>query len=102
MALKEKNSLIKNLIAFSAVYLFLFAAVNSTISIQSVLNQNGGLGNLSSTVAFIFQLITCIVLPQFIVDLIGYKWTLVISEIAYTVYVSSNIYPKYFTMLPGA
>jgi hypothetical protein len=59
------------------------------------------LGVLSSTVAFAFQLLTCLVLPQFVADLIGFKWTLVISEISYLLYIAANIWPHYYTMLPG-
>lgn len=100
--LSEKGKIIKNLISFSTVYLLLFSAVNTTISVQSVLNQDGGLGMSSSTLAFSVQLLTCLVLPQFIADLIGFKWTLVISEISYLLYVASNLYPRYYTLLPGS
>jgi hypothetical protein len=99
--LSEKGRIIKNLVSFGVVYLLLFSAVNGTISIQSVLNQDGGLGVLSSTLAFTVQLFTCLVLPQFIADLIGFKGTMIISEICYLLYIAGNIYPRYFTLLPG-
>ena len=102
MVLSEQGRIIKNLISFSTVYLFMFSAVNTTLSIQSVLNQDKGLGTISSTVAFSVQLITCLVLPLFISDLIGFKWTLVISESCYLLYIASNFYPRYYTSLPGS
>ena len=42
--LSEKGKIIKNLVSFSIVYLILFAAVNTTIGLESVINQDGGLG----------------------------------------------------------
>jgi hypothetical protein len=99
--LSEKNRIIKNLLCFGAVYLFLIAAANGTISTQSVLNQDGGLGVISSALGFTVQLFTCLVLPQFIVDSIGFKGALIISEICYLLYIGANIYPRYYTLLPG-
>ena len=42
--LSEKGRIIKNLISFGVVYLILFAAVNTTIGLESVINQSEGLG----------------------------------------------------------
>ena len=99
--LSEKKRIIKNLLCFGGVYLFLIAAANGTISTQSVLNQDGGLGVLSSALGFTVQLFTCLVLPQFIVDTIGFKGAMIISEICYLLYIAANIYPRYYTLLPG-
>ena len=82
--------------------MFLFSAVNTILSLQSALNQDKGLGVISSALSFSVQLITCLVLPQFVADLIGFKWTLVISETLYLLYVASNFYPRYYTSLPGS
>lgn len=101
MALSEKGKIFKNLLAFDVVFFLIFSAVNGVLSVQSVLNQEQGLGVLSSLVGFSVQLAVCLVIPQFISELFGFKWTLAISVLFYTLYIASNIYPTKFFLLSG-
>ena len=99
--LSPKQSIIKNILAFDVSFMLIYAALNGLVSVQSVLNKDGGLGLLSLTVAFVTQILTCIVFPQAVVELAGFKGSLILSEICATLYVASNMYPIAHILLPG-
>ena len=99
--LSEKQAIIKNFIAINLSFLFLFAAVNSTASIQSVLNQDGNLGTISQMILFGVQILTSLVLPQLIIETLGFKIGLVLSELLQLAYIGIQIYPKSYTLIPS-
>ena len=58
VSLSEKGRIIKNLISFGVVYLILFAAVNTTIGLESVINQIEALGMKLCKILFKYLLFT--------------------------------------------
>ena len=100
----EKNTkerVIKNLLALYFAFLLMFAASNGMTSIQSILNSDGSLGVISQIVIFCIQIPLSIVFPAIFIEIIGFKKTMVIIEIGYAIFVASNAYPRYYTILPG-
>jgi hypothetical protein len=100
--LSQKQAIIKNFIAINLSFLLLFAAVNSTANIQPVLNQDGNLGTISQMVLFSVQVLTSIVLPQLIIEFLGFKIGLILSELLQLPYIAIQIYPKSFTLIPSS
>ncbi len=99
--LSEEHRIIKNLISCSLVYLLIFSAINGLVSIQSVLNQDFGLGILALLLSFFIQFCTCLIIPQLVCNYVGFKSLLVYIELSAVIYVTSNIYPKFYTLLPS-
>lgn len=100
--LSPRARIIKNLCAIVISFFFIFSAQGSIISVQSVLNDNESIGLIAMSVNYIMQLLSCILLPQIVIDLIGFKYTLAIAHTFYTLYLSANAWPRYYTMIPGA
>lgn len=101
LKLKEKPTVIKNFIAINVAFVLLFAAVNCAASFQPILNTDGNIGTISQSVTYGVQIITCIVLPQVLCELVGFKYGLILGEILHTTYISIQIYPKWFTLIPS-
>jgi hypothetical protein len=78
--------------------LYLFASLNSSASIQSILNQEGNLGLISQLIVYGVQVLTSLVFPQIVCDLIGYKFALALSEAFQLAYICMQIYPTWATL----
>lgn len=99
--LDDKKRIIKNLIAINIAYVLLFSSVNSTASVQPILNQNENLGVTSQMVSFITEIITTLVLPLIICETFGFKYGLMLGQACHLCYVSSQLYPVWSTLIPS-
>ena len=100
--LTQKQIIIKNFLAINVSFLLLYAAVNSTASIQPVLNQDGNLGTISQMVSFGVQIFSSLVLPQLIIEAIGFKFGLALAEFLQLTYIGIQLYPKAYTLIPSS
>jgi hypothetical protein len=98
--LNEKGKLIKNFVAYNLASILVFASYDAVANMASSLNQNENLGTTSQALIYATQFLTSFILPQVIIELVGFKYTLVISELCYLVFFSSNIYPSWLTLIP--
>jgi hypothetical protein len=78
--LSETQKIYKNFIAFNISFLLLFAAFDDIAMIASVLNQNESLGNGSQAILYITQFLTAFVWPQVFIEIIGFKFTMMVSS----------------------
>jgi hypothetical protein len=99
--LNEKSKIIKNLLAFNVAFVLLFASINSSASIQPILNQDGNLGISSQMIVYGVQVLTSLVFPQIVCDFIGYKFAMVLSEVFQLTYICMQIYPTWATLTPS-
>jgi len=72
----ERSQIIKNFLAFNVSFVLLFASLNSSASIQSILNQEGNLGLISQMIVYGVQVLTSLVFPQIVCDM----WLHVLCE----------------------
>jgi hypothetical protein len=93
--------IIKNLVAINVSFVLLYSAVNCVTSIQSIVNQDESLGTTSQSVYSAASVLTALVFPQFIRVLFGFKLALAIGEFLSLTYVIVQIYPSWFTFIPG-
>lgn len=98
--LSEKATLYKNFVAFNLCAVLMFASYDAVTSTASTLNQTEGLGVTSQFIIYATQLATSIVIPQIIIEIIGFKFTLLISQICYLSFFLANIYPRWSTLIP--
>jgi hypothetical protein len=99
---KVKFIVYKNVFVIGLSWIFLFTAYTSISNLQSSLNSVGGLGTASLSTLYIALIISCIFIPTVLIDKIGTKWTIVISQLTYILYMIANIYPTYYTLIPTA
>ena len=97
----SKMKILKNLIAISVSFFFLFSSFNSIANLQSSLNSEASLGTVSLFVIYAAFALSCLVLPSLLTSKFGYKWSLFMCEIAYCVYIITNLYSKWWTLIPG-
>lgn len=71
-------------------------------NLQSSLNTDAGLGTASLSAIYVSLVISCLFVPPALINKLGLKWTIVLSQCTYTLYLAANMYPKWFTLIPSA
>ena len=99
--LKSKGSIMKNLLVISAAWMLQFTAFQSISNLQSSLNSDEGLGTASLCTIYVTLVLSCLLLPPIMIRNIGLKWTIVISQITYLIYIAANLFPRWYTLMPG-
>lgn len=101
-AKKVKRIILKNLFIIGFGWVFLFTAYSSIANLQSSLNSDDGLGTVSLSTIYVSLILSCIFLPTILIKKLGVKWTIFFSQLAYVLYIGANIFPRYYTLVPGA
>ncbi|XP_001631329.2 protein unc-93 homolog A [Nematostella vectensis] len=99
---KEELRIMKNVLVVSLGFLFIFTAFQSLQNLQSSLNPDQGLGLASLSVVYAALILSCILVPPYMIGRLGCKWTLVISMFAYVLYTVANYYARWGTMIPAS
>ena len=98
----KKTSIYLNFIGFNVAFSLIFTAVNCVASIQSVLISDPGLGTTTQITIFGVQLLTSFVFPQVIAETLGFKWSFVLGEVLFLIYIAFQAFPRWFTLIPCA
>ena len=99
--LSSRKSIYKNLLVIGLAWIFLFTAYSSIANLQSSLNRTKGLGTAGLSTIYISLVISCLFVPPAMIKKLGLKWTILISQCTYTIYMAANIYPRWYTIIPG-
>ncbi|KAL3858703.1 hypothetical protein ACJMK2_008964 [Sinanodonta woodiana] len=97
-----KFQIIKNVVAVSFGFLFLFASFQSLSNLQSSLNKEAGLGVIGLSVIYAALVVSCMFLPPVIIAHLGCKWTVAFSMLCYILYMAANFYAIWGTIIPAA
>ncbi|CAH1781034.1 unnamed protein product [Owenia fusiformis] len=89
----------KNLIILCVSFLCVFTAFRSIQNLQSSLNPQGRLGVVSMTFVHLTMVLTCLYAP-IVINRITAKWAIVLGLIFYLLWITANIYPHYYTLIP--
>ncbi|UJR11248.1 hypothetical protein I4U23_015430 [Adineta vaga] len=93
---------IKNVLAISMAFLLQFTAFNGMGNLQSSLNTEANVGVNSLSIIYVFLIFSSIFLPHPLMTILGLKWTLIISQVPYLIFMTANYYPKAYLMYPAA
>ena len=99
--LSEKAKIIKNLIVINVSFFLTFAAFNSVASVQAILNQSENLGITTYFIMFALQIVTCLVFPSILFHLLGFKWSMLVCEIFFLLFIAFQALPEWYTLLPS-
>ena len=88
----------KNLLGIAISFLLVRGAFNATVSLQSSLNEQLGLVSLSVLYAcFIFS----IMCSSIVIGVVGTKYTTLICYVSFLLYILTNFFPDWYTLIPG-
>ncbi|KAJ8315310.1 hypothetical protein KUTeg_007460 [Tegillarca granosa] len=90
-----------NTVTLSLSFALAFTSYTSLQVLQSSLNQRAGLGVTSLACLYAFVIISCICAPT-VIKIIGGKLSLVTGWIVHIVYIASNFYPTFVTLIPSS
>lgn len=94
----ERKAL-KNVIVLGLSFMFVHTAFVSILSLQSIMNPEGGVGVVSISCIYGTTVISCLLAPLTI-NTISAKWTMISAFILFTGYFAGNFYPKEFMLIP--
>ena len=99
---QEKKKTIKNVILISIAFLLNFNAFQGLSRLQSSLQDEDGVGVATSAIVYGSLVISCMFSPKIMINFFGHKWTIAISFLGYIIWVASNGYPTWGTMIPSS
>ena len=94
----ERKAL-KNVIVLGLSFMFVHTAFVSILSLQSIMNPEGGIGVVSISCIYGTTVISCLLAPLMI-NTISCKWTMITASLLFTGYFAGNFYPKEFMLIP--
>ena len=116
--LTEYQQLFKNFFALNISYILIMSCMNRIDMIADTLMPNmiddesiNGtnekaqidlLKNSSQAILYTTQFLASFVLPQFFIETIGFKFTLLIAECFYMSYFIANTFPRWSTLIPAS
>lgn len=99
--LRSKLKIIKNQFIIGLAWIFQFTAYQSIANLQSSLNSSEGLGTASLSTIYVALVLSSLFVPPIMIRKLGLKWTIVVSQATYTLFIASNIYPSWYTSIPS-
>ncbi|CAF0939254.1 unnamed protein product [Adineta ricciae] len=96
------NRTYKNLLVLCLAFLLQFTAFGAMGNLQSSLNTEANVGVNSLSIIYACLIFSSIFLPHPLIAIFGLKWTLVLCQVPYLLYVAANYYPKAYLMYPAA
>lgn len=94
-----ESKAMKNILALSIAFMFVFTGFVSLQSLQSTLHAEGGLGVVSLSIVYGSTVLSCLLAP-WIINRITTKWTMVLAFSMYFAYFAANFYPKHYLLIP--
>ncbi|KAH3884959.1 protein unc-93 homolog A-like [Dreissena polymorpha] len=94
----ERKAL-KNVIVLGLSFMLIHTAFVSMLSLQSIMNPEGGVGVVSISCIYVTTVISCMLAPL-IINTISTKWTMIAAFILFTGYFAGNFYPRQYLLIP--
>lgn len=98
----SKSRIIKNLSVISCSFVLVFIGFDGLSQLQSTINKEKSVGTLSQALTYTFFGISALLLPKYVIQKIGCKYSILISELCYIPWIAANFYPHWGTLLPSA
>jgi len=92
---------LRELVKLSIAYFFVFTGYSGVQNLASSLDLGSVSGSVSIGIIYILFTVTSLIAP-IIIKLFGTKTTMVLQFSIITLFVASNIYPKFYTTYPAA
>lgn len=97
-----KCQILRNVVAVSFGFLFLFTSFQSLTNLQSTLNKEEGLGTGGLSIIYGALVVSCMFVPSFIINHLGCKWTIAASMVCYILYMAANFHAVWGLIVPAS
>ena len=98
----QKRRLVKNVILLGIGFFMNFMAFKGLAQLQSTLNRDQGMGVITHSILYGVFVLSSLLLPKFVIGLLGHKWTICTSVIGYIIWMAANGYAVWATMVPAS
>nr|XP_039273579.1 UNC93-like protein [Styela clava] len=79
-----------------------FSSYGAILNLQSSINIEDGLGTISISASYIACDLFLVFFTTILIRKYGVKKCLIASEITYMIYIVTNLYPEFYTLIPAA
>ena len=100
-ARQEKQGIFKNIIIICVAFMLQYTAFTSMSALQSSINKVDGLGTWSNTAIYASLVLSSMFLPSYAIKKLTVKWTIPVCMICYTIYIGTQFYPEFYTIIPS-
>lgn len=98
----SKFQILKNVVAVSFGFVFLFTSFQSLTNLQSTLNKDEGIGTGGLSIVYGALVVSCMFVPSFVISHIGCKWTIAASMVCYVLYMAANFHAVWGLIVPAS
>ncbi|GFT61543.1 UNC93-like protein [Trichonephila clavipes] len=91
----SRGRILKNLIVISIFYCLFFTGFWSLSNLQSTMNALSGMGPYSQAVIYGFSMLSCLFLPELVIDRFGCKKVLAVTTFLCLPYIVANMYLRW-------
>ncbi|GFY61577.1 UNC93-like protein [Trichonephila inaurata madagascariensis] len=91
----SRGRILKNLIVISIFYCLFFTGFWSLSNLQSTMNATSGMGPYSQAVIYGFSMLSCLFLPELVIDRFGCKKVLAVTTFLCLPYIVANMYLRW-------
>ncbi|GFQ82135.1 UNC93-like protein [Trichonephila clavata] len=91
----SRGRILKNLIVISIFYCLFYTGFWSLSNLQSTMNATSGMGPYSQAVIYGFSMLSCLFLPELVIDRFGCKKVLAVTTFLCLPYIAANMYLRW-------
>ncbi|GFT78873.1 UNC93-like protein [Nephila pilipes] len=98
----SRGKILKNLVVVSVFYCLFYTGFWSLSNLQSTMNAISGMGPYSQAVIYGFSMLSCLFLPELVINRFGCKKVLAVSTFLCLPYIASNMYLRWDTLMASS
>ena len=100
LSLSPKSNAYKNVLGAGLSFMLVTSSILALASLQSSLNDDGGLGLATLAIGSASFLVSGL-FSSSVIKVFGTKYTIILGYVTSLVYVLTNFYPRWYTLVPG-
>ncbi|XP_041979541.1 UNC93-like protein [Aricia agestis] len=99
---RENLIITKNVVIIGLAFMVHFTAYCGAANLQSSINAEDGLGTASLAAVYAGLIVSNMFLPAIMIRFLGPKWTICASFVMYMPWIATQLWPRFYTMIPAA
>ncbi|UJR16582.1 hypothetical protein I4U23_003482 [Adineta vaga] len=83
-------------------FVLVYTSFNAVTNLQSSIHSHKNVGYYSLAIISGCTVFSCLFITNPLIFLCGYKWTIVLAQFAFLLYIAANVYPKIWIIYPAS
>ncbi|CAF1283621.1 unnamed protein product [Rotaria sordida] len=83
-------------------FILVYTSYNAVTNLQSSIHTDNTIGYHSLAIISGCSILSCLIFTNPLIFIGGYKWTIVLAQFGFLIYIAANMYPKVWLMHPAS